>query len=61
MASGDAGLVIIKVSDPKNPVLVVSVECGFANAVSTVEIGVKIYSLVMDYYTALKIIEVSDP
>ena len=61
MASGNAGLVIIEVSDPKNPVLVVNIKCGFATAVSTVEIGVKIFSLVMDFYTALKIIEVSDP
>ena len=34
---------------------------GYTYGVSTLEIGVKIYALVADYYKGIKIIEVSDP
>ena len=62
MASNEAGLKIIDVSDPKNPVLAGSMSTGgYAYGVSSIEIGVKIYAFLVNNNVGLKIIDVSDP
>ena len=61
LANGDDGLKIIDTSDPFNPVPVSSIKTdGDASAVSTMNIGVKMYALVTDK-KGLKIIDVSNP
>ena len=51
MASELAGLKIIDVSDPYNPVLVGSISTdGYAYGISTIKIEAKIYALVASSY-----------
>ena len=62
VANFNAGLNIIEVSDPLNPVLFGNISTGgSAIGVCMIEIGVKIYALVPIAYAGLEIIEVSDP
>ena len=57
----DAGLKIIEVTDPQNPVIVSSIDTNHAYGVSTMQIREKIYALIADISAGLKIIEVTDP
>ena len=53
---------MIEVSDPKNPTLVSSLDTyGYALEVSIIKMGVKIFALVADDSSGLKIIQVNDP
>ena len=62
LADGAAGLKIIEVSNPLNPLLVSSINTGGrAMDVSMVEIRGKIYVLLADRENGLKIIEVNYP
>ena len=62
IADISAGLKIIELTDPYNPVIVGSIDTnGSAYAVSTMQILDKIYALVADWNFGLKIIEVTDP
>ena len=68
MASNNAGLKILQINlsnNYRNYFLPISntkiLIGGYARGVSTIEIGVKIYALVVNGLTDLKIIEVSDP
>ena len=58
----DAGLKIIEINDPSNPLIVSSIDTnGFTYKIITIEIREKIYVLVADSGAGLKIIEVTDP
>ena len=51
MASNDAGLIIIEVSDPYNPVQVGNIETGgYALGLSTMDIGGRMYALVVGIF-----------
>ena len=59
VACGDAGLKIVDISDPKNPVLVGSISTGgLALGSSSIEIGEKIYALTVNKDAGLKIIKI---
>ena len=62
MSDGSEGLIIIEVSNPKNPKIVGSNKTdGFAYSIITIEIREKIYALMANSNSGLKIIEVNDP
>ena len=62
MACDLAGLKIIDVSDPYNPVLVRSLSIGGnALGINTIKIEAKIYAFVAIRYAGLKIVDVTDP
>ena len=62
LANNMAGLKIIYVSNPQNPILVGSIKTGEkARGVSTIKKGAKIYALLADYKKGLSIIDVSNP
>ena len=62
MASDIAGLKIIDVSEPYNPLPAGNISKeGQARGVSTIKIEAKIYALVACNFASLKIIDVSDP
>ena len=61
LANNMAGLKIIYVSNPQKPVLVNSIISGRLDVgLRTMEIGVKIYALVLDSQN-VKIIDVNNP
>lgn len=62
LADGPAGLKIIDVGDPYNPVLEGRIDTGGdAIGVSTIKIEGKMYAMVADNEEGLQIIDVSDP
>ena len=62
MSDYDAGLKIIEMNDPLNPINISSIDTnGFTFRIITIEIREKIYVLVADSGAGLKIIEVNDP
>ena len=62
MSDGSEGLKIIEVSNPYNPVIVSSIHTdGYAYRIITIEIREKIYALVANSNSGLKIIEVNEP